>query len=134
MSPTILALLLYAAWTLLLVAGIAGQRALLVLRGRPANSFTTTGDDVSPFSARLCRAHGNCVENLPVFGGVVLAAALTDKLAITDPLALVLLGARLGQSLTHLISTSHIAVSVRFAFFAAQVGILVYWVAALLLA
>ena len=127
MSPTLLALLLYAAWTLLLLGLIAGHRSVLVLRGRPANRFTPAGDDVSPFAARLCRAHANCTENLPIAGAVLVVAQLSGHADITDPLAFVLVGARLGQSVTHLISTSHPAVVVRFGFFLGQVGLLGWW-------
>jgi hypothetical protein len=55
-------------------------------------------------------------------------ALATDSAAITNNLALLLLAARLGQSITHLISTSVLAVQIRFAFFLAQVGICFYWV------
>jgi hypothetical protein len=61
-------------------------------------------------------------------GGVMLLALATDSAAITNGLALPLLAARLGQSITHLISTSALAVQIRFAFFLAQIGICVYWV------
>jgi hypothetical protein len=47
---------------------------------------------------------------------------------ITDGLAYYLVGARILQSIVHLISTSNIAVQVRFAFFLVQLGIAVYWV------
>jgi hypothetical protein len=46
---------------------------------------------------------------------------------VTDPLADALLGARVVQSAIHLASTSAPAVSARFAMFAVQLGIAVYW-------
>ena len=71
------ALVAYASWTLALVFAIACLRASLTLRGkRAANAFSVTGDDVSPFSGRLCRAHANCVENLPVFAVIVIAVIM----------------------------------------------------------
>ena len=51
---------------------------------------------------------------------------------VTDPLALWALAARVGQSITHLISTSSLAVQVRFGFFFAQFLIQVWWIAGLL--
>jgi len=61
MSISLLALLLYATWTLLLLAGIAALRVAKTLSGeRRANQFSPSGEDVSPFSGRLCRAHANC--------------------------------------------------------------------------
>ena len=41
------------------------------------------------------------------------------------------LGARLAQSVTHLVSTSNPAVLLRFLFFAAQVLIVIWWIVGL---
>ena len=128
MSHSAIALLGFVSWTLLLLLMIGGTRAGLVLTGkRAANQFNPDGKDVSPFSNRLCRAHANCYENLPLFAAVILLALVMGRNGVTDPLALWFLGARVAQSVTHLISTSHNAVLVRFAFFAVQIAILVYW-------
>ena len=133
MSNSALALLGFVSWTLLLLVMIGGMRSVLVLSGkRAANQFLPDGSDVSMFSNRLCRAHANCYENLPVFAAVILLALVMGRNGITDPLALWFLGARVVQSATHLISTSHYAVLVRFTFFLAQWAILVYWVFRLL--
>ena len=129
MSNSALALLGFVSWTLLLLLGIGLMRSGLVLTGkRAANQFLPDGSDVSGFSNRLCRAHANCFENLPVFAAVILLALVMGRNGITDPLALPFLGARIGQSLTHLVSTSHYAVLLRFALFLAQWLILAYWV------
>jgi len=76
---------------------------------------------------RLARAHANCLEGLPIFGGLQVVALLTGKAGLTDPLAPWLLAARLVQSLIHLASTSVMAVNLRFAAFAVQLGIAAYW-------
>ena len=89
--------------------------------------FTPDNAGLSPFMQRLARAHANCVESLPVFGGLLLVAIVSDRNAITDPLAYMFLASRLIQSLVHLVSTSPTAVMVRFAAFAAQIGIGLYW-------
>ncbi|MGD9584126.1 MAG: MAPEG family protein [Lysobacterales bacterium] len=133
MSASLLALLLYATWTLLLLAGIAALRVAKTLSGaRRANQFAPSGEDVSPFSGRLCRAHANCYENLPIVAAIILVAASTGHGAITDPLALWLVAARLAQSLVHLASTRSRMVMLRFAFMLAQVLILICWLAQLL--
>ena len=132
MTTSLLALLGFAVWTLLLLTVIVSWRSMLTLGGRAANSFTPTGDDVSPLAHRLCRAHANCYENLPVFASLVLVAHLTGNGAITDPLALWVLAARIGQSTVHVVSTSHPAVVVRFGFFAVQVAVEAWWVVGLL--
>ena len=133
MSSSALALLGFAAWSLGLLGILAVLRTGLTLSGqRAANSFSVTGDDVSPFSARLCRAHANCYESLPAFAAIVLVAMPSGNAHVTDPLALWALLARVGQSTTHLISTSVLGVQVRFAFFLIQFLIQVYWVVRLL--
>ena len=76
---------------------------------------------------RLARAHANCLEGLPLFGGFMLLAVVAGKPDVTDPLALVLLAARVVQSVIHLVSTSASAVTARFTAFAVQMGIAIYW-------
>ena len=129
MSPSALALVGYVAWMLLLTLWIVGYRSALVLAGkRAANSFSTTGEEVSAFSARLCRAHANCYENLPMFAALVLLALATGHAAITDPLARWLLVARVAQSTVHLLSISEVAVMIRATFQWIQLLIMAYWV------
>jgi hypothetical protein len=114
---------------LVLLSMLAVLRSSLTLSGRrTANSFSPTGDDVSPFSQRLCRAHANCYENLPIFTAIIAVAHFTNQTGVTDPLALWVLGARVAQSTTHLISTSNNAVTVRFGFFLVQFAIEAWWV------
>lgn len=129
MTNTALALLGFVAWTLLLMLIMESMRSWLVLSGRKrSDSFRIDGSDVSPFAQRLARAHANCYESFPIVGGLLLLALTTDHASITDPLALWLLAARVAQSITHLISASAVAVQARFAFFAAQLLIAVWWV------
>jgi len=104
------------------------QRTHAVLfKNRAVNSFQPDGKDVSDFSARLARVHANCYESFPFIGGLLLLALATNLTAITSPLALVLLACRIGQSLIHLVSTSGLAVQVRFALFVAQFLIAAWW-------
>lgn len=133
MSPTAFALTGFIAWTLLLLVLMEGIRTWLVLSGRvPANGFSPDNAGLSPFMQRLARAHANCIEGLPVFGGLMLVAIVTDRSAITDALAPALLAARMLQSLIHLSSLANLAVTLRFTAFAVQMGIAVYWTFALL--
>jgi uncharacterized MAPEG superfamily protein len=96
---------------------------LVVSRRVAANAFTPDNAGLSPFMQRPARAHVNCVENLPIFGGLSVIAIMTSKIGIIDPLALLFVGARIVQSIIHLISTSSIAVSLRFAAPAVQMAI-----------
>lgn len=132
-SPTAFALTGFIAWALALLVLMAAMRAKLVLtKAVPANGFVPDNANLSPFMQRLARAHANCLEGLPIFGGLMLVALVTQRSAVTDPLALVLLGARLVQSLVHLASVSAAAVTLRFAAFAVQMLIGVVWAAGLL--
>jgi MAPEG family len=48
-----------------------GIRTFLVLTGRvAANGFTPENEGLTPFMQRLARAHANCIEGLPIFGGL----------------------------------------------------------------
>ena len=133
MSPSLLALQGFIAWTLLLLVLMEVLRTRLVVTGRvPANGFDPGNSRLSPFMQRLARAHANCLEGLPIFGGLLLLAVVAGRSAVTDPLALVLLAARGVQSVIHLTSTSARAVSLRFTAFAVQTLIGVYWVIRLL--
>src|SRR5690242_2004429 len=123
------------AWTLFLLVLMEVLRTRLVVTNKvAANEFRPDNSNLSPFMQRLARAHANCIESLPVFGGLLIVAIATDRTAITDPLACLLLGARLFQSLVHLASVSSKAVTIRFSAFAVQMAIGLYWAFELLAA
>ncbi len=135
MTVTLQALLGFIAWTLFLLVLMEGIRSSLVATGAvPANGFHPDNSNLSPFMQRLARAHANCLEGLPIFGGLMLVAAVADRSAVTDPLAWALLAARVVQSLIHLASTSSAAVTARFTAFGVQMAIAVYWVFGLAMA
>jgi uncharacterized MAPEG superfamily protein len=92
-----------------------------------ANGFTPDNAGQSPFMQRLARAHANCLEGLPLFGGFMLVAVVAGRSHVTDPLAYVLLAARIAQSIVHLVSVSPAAVTLRFIAFVVQMGIAAYW-------
>ena len=87
MTPTLVALLGFVSWTLVLLIAMEAIRSWLVLTG-------------------------------------ALAAGTSS---LTDPLAWVLLGARVVQSLIHLACGSSLAVTARFCAFAVQMLIAAYW-------
>jgi uncharacterized MAPEG superfamily protein len=128
MSTTLLALLGFLSWTLLLLLLMEAVRSKLVLSGQvPANGFNPDNSNLSPFVQRLARAHANCLEYLPLFGGFMLLAVVAGKSSVTDSLAYSFLAARITQSIIHLVSTSALAVTARFTAFAVQMGIAVNW-------
>ncbi len=128
MTPTLISLFGFVSWALLLLIVMEVIRTKLVLTGSvPANGFNPDNSNLSPFMQRLARAHANCLEGLPLFGGLMLIAVVAGKSPVTDPLAYVLLGARVVQSLIHLASTTSFAVTARFSAFAVQLVIAAYW-------
>lgn len=133
MSPTLTALTGFILWTLLLLTTMGLARTRLVMTRQVApNGFKPDNSGLSPFMQRLARAHMNCIEGLPVFGGLMLVAVASGQAAITDPLAFVLLGARIAQSTIHLASSSNNAVTLRFVAFLVQVVIGFWWAIQLL--
>ncbi len=130
MNATALALTGFIGWFVLLLLSLGGVRILATLKGKAPNSFRPDGTDVSDFAVRLVRAHANCYESFPIVGGLMLLALATQTTEITNPLALIVLAARIGQSSIHLASTSNLAVQARFSLFLVQVGISIYWLTA----
>ena len=130
MNATALALTGFIGWFILLLLSLGGGRILATLKGKAPNSFRPDGTDVSDFAVRLVRAHANCYESFPFVGGLMLLAMATQTTEITNPLALIVLTARIGQSSIHLVSTSNLAVQARFSLFLVQVVISLYWLTA----
>jgi hypothetical protein len=117
-------LLGFAAWTLLLLVVTVGTyRWSHILTGRRRISdFRADGTDGQDWYLRATRAHANCIENLPVFGAVVLALQTVHAGgAAPDILATVVLAARMAQTLVHVVwRVSDRTVSLRFSFYLVQ--------------
>ncbi len=97
-------LLAFAVWTLAVVGGTVGLyrwREMLARR----ESFASWGEYRVAGAAwyrRALRAHANCVENLPVYGAIVLVMAVARiDLPVLDVLAVVLITARVAQTTVH---------------------------------
>jgi len=128
MTTTLTALLGFAAWYVLLSIVLGFYRVGLVVGGQKApNTFAVNGLDLPNFGQRLTRARDNCYETLPLFAAIALVAHLSGRAQVTDSLAMWVLYARIGQSLTHLASTSVPAVQVRATLFFAQILIYAWW-------
>ncbi|MCE9576313.1 MAG: MAPEG family protein [Deltaproteobacteria bacterium] len=124
MTIPIWALLGFATWTVLLLSftiGVYRWRRILSGRGAIAD-FKADQVEGEDWYRRSMRAHANCIENLPVFGAIVLAlqasgtsGATVDALSIAIPLA------RVVQSSVHVgfVETNR-SVGVRFSFFCVQ--------------
>jgi uncharacterized MAPEG superfamily protein len=133
MNSTLIALTGFVAWSLFLLVLMEVIRSKLVLtKAVAANGFNPENSNLSPFMQRLARAHANCIEGLPIFGGLMLIALVAGRASITDPLAHVFLVARILQSVIHLSSLSAMEVIFRFSAFAVQLTIAVFWAIRLL--
>jgi uncharacterized MAPEG superfamily protein len=123
------AVLLYAAWTLLLPLIYAGTiRVPSIAAGRKRADHWERGkpSDDPPVLARAKNAHLNCTENFPVFAAIVVVAALLGKIAIADALAGYVLFARVAQSIVHMLGTSLPLIALRGLFYFVQVA-LMFW-------
>ncbi|MDM7859001.1 MAPEG family protein [Alteromonas sp. ASW11-36] len=126
MSATYITLIGYIGWTMLLLLVLAGYRTVLSKQMKTLK-FAADGSDVPDVGHRITRAQANCSESFAIIGGTLLLAIATSSTAITDGLAYVLLAARLAQSIVHMISTSNLAIQIRFVLFLVQFGLCGYW-------
>ncbi|HEX2574653.1 MAG TPA: MAPEG family protein [Polyangia bacterium] len=134
MTTPILCLLGFTAWNLLLVGVIGTLRTVMVLRG---TSKPTEFQGGVPHGGerywRLNRAHINTAENLPAFATLVLVGTL---LHVGSPrfhtLPVVILVARIVQSIAHIASGNATAVNVRFTAFITQM-VCFFWMLVLIL-
>ena len=137
MSVPVWMLLGFAAWTvLLLLATVGVYRWSQILTARVAiRNFRADQVEGAEWYKRAMRAHANCVENLPVFGAIVVALYVGNVGgALVDGIAAAILVARVMQSLVHVCFVqTNTVVSVRFGFFFVQVvGFL--WLIAIIVA
>src|SRR5262245_27237830 len=117
-------LLGFAAWTLaLLMATVGVYRWGNILFAKAAiASFRTDQLEGAGWYQRGTRAHANCIENLPVFGAIVLALQAGNVAgSLVDGLAIAILAARIVQSLVHVsFGQTNMMVASRFSFFSVQ--------------
>ena len=120
--PPIAALVLFALWSMTLVLAVGIWRSSLVFAGRAkANSFTPGAPHGGDTYWRLNRAHVNAVENLPIFGALVLSGSYLQVPDLSfQILPSLILYARVAQSLIHIASGSPFAVTLRFLAYGVQ--------------
>jgi uncharacterized MAPEG superfamily protein len=117
-------LLGFAAWTLaLLMATVGVYRWVRILFAKAGiASFRSDQLEGEDWYRRGTRAHANCIENLPVFGAIVVViTAIGLEGPMVDSLCIAILAARVVQSTVHV---SHVQtdafVAVRFSFYSVQ--------------
>ena len=113
-------LLGFAAWTIIHILTTVGlYRWSRILTGRTEmRDFRADNIEGKDWYRRAMRAHANCIENLPVYGAVVVAIVVTGAASQTlDLLAIVLLVARVCQTVVHVaFKETNPMVAVRFSF------------------
>jgi hypothetical protein len=126
----------FAAWTvLLLLATVGVYRWNRILTGRePIRSFRADRIEGPDWYLRAMRAHANCVENLPIFGAIVLALYVGNvATALVNAIALAILVARIMQSLVHVCFVqTNTMTSLRFGFFFVQILSFIWLIAILI--
>ncbi|MEK9971281.1 MAG: MAPEG family protein [Ferrovibrio sp.] len=136
LSIPVWSLLAFAAWTLIvLMIGVGIQRWAQILTGRAAiNDFPADRTLGSDAYRRAMRAHANCIENLPVFGAIVLCIAILNIASpLLDVLSVATVAARVAQSTLHLsLRESRWMVSTRFSFFSVQLIAMLVMIAVIL--
>jgi uncharacterized MAPEG superfamily protein len=124
MNIPVLILLSFAAWTLVILSvGVGGYRWALILSGRASVAgWRADAQQGSDWYRRVMRAHMNCVENLPVYGAIVVALTVVGlRSHLIDGLSETMLAARIGQTLVHVaLRQTNAVVSVRFTLFSIQ--------------
>lgn len=130
MSTPVLMLLAFAGWTLLsMVLTVDFYRWSRILTARSQIvEFSEYRVEGQGWYKRALRAHANCVENLPVYGAVVVAVVATGVSApLLDLLSIVLMGARVAQTSVHVgFQHSNLAAVVRFTFYFIQVVCMIW--------
>ncbi len=98
-------LLGFAFWTLAVLFGTVGvYRWRRILTGSAAiSAFPPDQPHGSDWYRRAMRAHANCIENLPVYGAIVLVLVATGATGRPfDVPAVILLAARVCQTVAHI--------------------------------
>src|SRR5215213_1760075 len=125
MNVPVFVLLGFAAWTLLTLFGSIGvYRWNRILTGRASIAeWRADATQGSERYQRAMRAHMNCLENLPIFGALVVALMATGlQSPSVDALSVALLIARIEQTLVHIVAPPMNAwAALRFALFFVQI-------------
>lgn len=124
MTIPLISLLGFATWTLLVLMATIGVHRWwhILAKGAAINAFPAHAPDGPDWYRRATRAHANCIENLPVFGAIVVVLTFAGVAGrVVDVLSLAVLIARVCQTTVHIafVQTAR-AVGVRFSFFTVQ--------------
>ncbi|HUL42190.1 MAG TPA: MAPEG family protein [Burkholderiales bacterium] len=124
MSIPVWVLLGFAGWTLVTLLGSDGvyRWSQILTKRATMSEWRADLPQGSEWYQRAMRAHANCVENLAVYAAIVVAIVATGvQNPVLDTLAIVLIFARVFQTLVHIsLKPTNLAAAIRFAFFFVQ--------------
>lgn len=128
MSASVTCLFGLIGWSIFLMFVMLAARGVAVFgQGHALNMFDQHGGDLAPIGQRMTRAQANSLEWLVIPAALLLYGIATGQSEVTDPLAMVVLGARLLQSTIHIISIATPVVLTRATLFTVQVVIWIIW-------
>jgi uncharacterized MAPEG superfamily protein len=124
MSIPVWTLLAFAVWSMpVLILTVGIYRWGLIFAGRvQVAEFRADQVEGSDRYRRAMRAHLNCLENLTIFGAIVLVIVVSGaRSSALDVLALTFMGARIIQTLIHVSrEQTNLLAYLRFGFFLVQ--------------
>ena len=129
MSASVMCLFGLIGWTIVLLFVLLGARTKPALGGQLI--FDQQGGDLPGLGQRITRAQANSLEWLTIPAAILVYAIATGQSDVTNGLAMVVLGARVLQSITHIASVSLPAIFVRASLFTVQVVIWIIWMVGL---
>jgi len=120
-------LILVALSTVLALIPALTYRSVQVLLGKkPSNAFPRNNHEGPAWYKRVMDSHANSLENLILYTSIVIIANFSQHVEVLNAVCWYYLAARFAQTIVHLISTAEIPVSMRFAFWLAQMGLIIY--------
>jgi uncharacterized MAPEG superfamily protein len=125
MSASVVCLFGLIGWSILLMFVLLGARGKYFFGGQLI--FDQQGADIGGAAQRITRAQANSLEWLVIPAALLVYGIATGQSEVTDGLARVVLGARIVQSITHMMSVSLPAIALRATLFTVQVVIWIIW-------
>ena len=125
MSATIVCLFGLIGWSIVLMFVLLGARTKYFFGGQLV--FDQQGADIGGATQRITRAQANSLEWLVIPATLLVYGIVASQSEVTEGLAIVVLGSRIAQSITHMMSVSLPAVALRATLFTVQIVIWIIW-------
>ena len=125
MSASVVCLFGLIGWSIVLMFVLLGARTKYFIGGQLI--FDQQGADIGGATQRITRAQANSLEWLVIPAALLVYGIATGQSDVTEGLAMVVLGSRIVQSITHMMSVSLPAIALRATLFTVQVVIWIIW-------